>query len=460
MDLFDNVSPMDYRYYGRSKSFEKLKNYFSENTRIKYLCEVELALIKVLAKKQICSQKVVEEVEQAIQKFSAKEVYEEEDKTKHDIRALVNCIRNNVSEQSKPFIHFGATSNDIVDSANALRYKQFVQKELLPMLLELEETFLEIALREKNSLQIGRTHGQHAVPMTFGLSIANYASRLGGRIKEIQRNSEKLSGKFSGAIGAYNATSLFIENPIEFEKEVLQELSLIPSISSTQIVEQEALADLMHSLVSCFGVLANFSDDMRHLQRSEISEIAEAFDSKQVGSSTMPHKRNPINFENVKSFWKQFMPRMTTVYLDQISEHQRDLTNSASSRFLPELFIALYLSTDRLNSVCKKLVLDKESLHKNFEKNKDFIIAEPLYILLAFHNHPNAHEFVKQLTLKAQTEKKSFIQIVQEDKEMQGYLQKFSLEQKEIISNPEKYIGKSAQKTQQICDYWKKELSL
>jgi len=460
MDLFDNVSPLDYRYYGRSKSFEKLKEYFSENSRIKYFCLAELALVKALARRNICTEKTVKEVGEAIQKVTAEEVYAEEDRIKHDIRALANCIRSKVSEESKPFIHFGATSYDIVDTANALRFKKASLELVVPKLLELEKTLIELALREKQTLQIGRTHGQHAEPLTFGFAIASIASRLAGRIKQIQKNSEGLVGKFSGAVGAYNATSLLVEDPLKLEEEILEELGLNASISSTQIVEAEPLTDLMHSLTSCFGVLANLADDLRHLQRSEISEVAESFGKEQVGSSTMPHKRNPINFENVKSFWKHFMPRMTSVYLDQVSEHQRDLTNSASQRFLPELFVALYLSAERLNEACKKLVVDKERMLENFGKNKDFIIAEPLYILLAFHKHPNAHEFVKQLTLKAQVEKKPFTKVVQEEPEMQEYLKKFSKEQKEIIANPEKYLGKAVEKTEKICEHWKKELAL
>jgi adenylosuccinate lyase len=460
MDLFDNVSPLDYRYYGRDKSFEKLKGYFSENSRVKYLCIVELALVKALARKKICSEKTVKEIEEAVKKVTAEEMYIEEDRTKHDIRSLANCIRNKVSEESKPFVHFGATSFDIVDTANALRFKKAVQELIIPKLLELEKVLIELALREKETVQIGRTHGQHAEPLTFGLAIACHAGRLAGRIKEIERSSENLSGKFSGAVGAYNATSLLVENPIELEKEIMQELGLKVGLNSTQIAEPEPLTDLMHALTSCFGVLANFSDDMRNLQRSEISEVAEAFGKEQVGSSTMPHKRNPLNFENVKSFWKHFMPQMTAVYLDQISDHQRDLTNSASGRFFPELPVALYLSAERLQKVCSKIVVDKESMKRNFDKNKDFIIAEPLYILLALHNHPDAHEFVKQLTLKAQVEKKPFTQIVQEEPEMQKYLKKFSEQQKEILSMPEKYLGKSVEKTEMLCNHCKKELGI
>jgi len=460
MDSFDAISPLDYRYYSRDKNFELLKQFLSENARIKYQAKVEAALAKVLAKNKICSEKIANEIAKACEKVSAKEVYEEEDKIRHDVRALANKIREKVGEEAKPFVHFSSTSYDIVDTANALRFKDAAEQALLPALLEFEKTLMELALREKETVQIGRTHGQHAEPITFGFAIASYVSRLGGRIKAIQYAKENLCGKFSGAVGAYNAASLLFENPMEFEAEIMKELGLKASVSSTQIVEAEPLADLMHAIVSCFGVLANFSDDMRNLQRSEIAEIGEEFSARQVGSSTMPQKRNPINFENVKSFWKQFMPRMNTVYMDQISEHQRDLTNSASQRFLPEIFAALFLSTKRLDRVVSKMSVDKANMKKNFENSKGMLVAEPLYILLAKHGHSNAHETVRELTLKAQAEKKSLMGLAKENKELAGFLKKFSKEQLEILENPEKYVGQAVVKTKKIVEHWKKELGI
>ena len=171
----------------------------------------------------------------------------------------------------------------------------------------------------------------------MGFSFAYYVSRLGQRILKIRESANNLSGKFAGAVGVYGPLSLIIKDPELFESELLSSLGLKPSEVSTQIVQPEPVTDLMHSIVSAFGVIANFARDMRHLQRSEIAEISEEFSADQVGSSTMPQKRNPINFENVESMWKKFMPQMVTVYMDQISEHQRDLTNSSSQRYLPEL---------------------------------------------------------------------------------------------------------------------------
>ncbi|MCH8003625.1 MAG: adenylosuccinate lyase [Nanoarchaeota archaeon] len=461
INIFDTISPLDFRYYGRNeKIFHKLQPYLSENAMIKYMAKVEAALTKTLAKYNICNKKIADEVEKACKKITSEEVYVEEDKLKHNVRALVNCIRNKVSKESKPFVHFTATSHDIISTADALRYKIFTNEVLIPELINFEKTLIDLALREKNTLQIGRTHGQHAIPITFGFALAQYVSRFGSSILKIKKSSNNLRGKIAGAVGSYNASSLFFKNPEEFESHVLEELNLKPSPISTQIPEAEYILDYVNSIIEGFGVLANLSDDMRNLQRSEIAEVGEIFTEKQVGSSTMPQKRNPINFENVKSLWKEFMPRAITVYMDQISEHQRDLTNSASSRFIPEILAAFYISVVRLNKTMKSLQVDKENLKKNFEMNKGLIVAEPLYILLAAQDHPDAHETVKQLTLKAQSTKKPLQEIIRKEKSLRPYFKKFSKEQLKIINNPENYVGISCKKTEVVCKFWKKELKL
>src|SRR3989339_363169 len=350
LPLYQALSPLDFRYYGRDPNvLSALAPYLSEEGFVRYLCKVEAALAATLSRKKICPKAIADEIVAASKQVTAQEVYAEEDRIKHNVRALANAIRNKVSDKAKPYVHFTATSHDIICTADAARYKEFTNDVLLPALVAFEKTLIDLALSEKDTVQIGRTHGQHAEPITFGFAIAQYVSRLGTRIKSIQRTANNLRGKIAGAVGAYNASSLFFNDPEEFEKQVLSELKLKPSPISTQVVEAEYMADFVHSVISCFGVLANLADDMRHLQRSEIAEVGEFFEEKQVGSSTMPQKRNPINFENVKSLWKEFMPRMNTLYMDQICEHQRDLTNSATQRFVPEILSGLYVSITRLN---------------------------------------------------------------------------------------------------------------
>ncbi|MBS3131262.1 adenylosuccinate lyase [Candidatus Woesearchaeota archaeon] len=461
ISIYDAISPLDFRYYSRNERvFSELQPYLSETAMIRYMAKIEAALTRVLARKGICSKKAADEVDRAARMVTADEVYREEDILKHNVRALVNCMKRHVSDEAKPFIHFTATSHDIVASADALRYKEFTENALIKKMKALEKTLIEISLKYKDTVQVGRTHGQHAVPITFGFAVAQYVSRFGRSVVQVRKAGANLRGKVAGAVGSYNASALFFDDPEKLEEEVLAEIGLKASPISTQIPQHEYLVDYVHAVIAAFGVLANISDDMRHLQRSEIGEIGEVFDKKQVGSSTMPQKRNPINFENVKSMWKEFMPRMIALYSDQISEHQRDLTNSASIRFVAEILAGFYLSVDRLDRTLKKISVDENNLKKNFDLNKDLIVAEPLYILLAAYGHPDAHEAVKQLTLRAQSTKKTMKELLKREKNLEKYIKRFTKRQKWILENPERYTGIASLKAKKVCEFWKKELKI
>ncbi len=457
--FFDSISPLDYRYYGNNPEiFEKLQLYLSEQALIEYMVLVEVALVAGLAEEGICPATAVEEVKTAAAQITAEQVYAEEKRIGHCVRALVNCLGQQVSSETKPFLHLTATSNDIICTAEAMRYQEVTQNILLPKLLELEKTLLYLAEREKVTIQIGRTHGQHAIPITFGFAMAEYVARIGERIHEITEKAVNLRGQFSGAVGAYNAASLVVKDPIAFEKNVLAKLKLHPATHSTQIVVPEFMTDYIHSLISCFGVLANLADDMRHLQRTEIGEVGEAVSKEQVGSSTMPHKKNPAHFEQVKSLYKAIMPRMMTVYLDQISEHQRDLTNSASSRFTAEIVAGFYCAVSKLCTTMQTLAVDKEMMRRNFAMKKESIIAEPLYVLLSLHGCIDAHEKIRQLSPRATVEGTSLFVLALHDDELRPYVEKFTVDEKTLLQSPEEYTGKAVEKTEEVCAYWKKEL--
>ena len=217
MQEFDSISPIDYRYYGTTPAhFQKLQPYLSENALIEYMLMVEVALVAGFAEEGLCSQEIFQEIKYAAPLITAEDVYAEEKRIKHLVRALVNCFGKHISPEAKRFIHLTATSHDIISTAEALRYQEFTQKVLLPQLLELEKTLLHIADREKTTLQIGRTHGQHAVPITFGFAMSEYVARVGERIHEITEKAVRLRGQLSGAVGAYNAQSLVVKDPIAF----------------------------------------------------------------------------------------------------------------------------------------------------------------------------------------------------------------------------------------------------
>jgi len=456
MNIYDTVSPLDYRYYGGNEElFERLSPYVSESAYIKYLLKVETALVKVLARRGICKESVVAEVEQACKDITPEAVYQEENRIRHNIRALVNCIRRRIPEESRQYIHLLATSCDILDTATALRYKDLTRNVILPDLVELEKTLIDVARENADIAQMGRTHGQHAEPITFGFALALYVDRIGNRIEFIDQVSQNLCGKFSGAVGAYNALSLiYPENPETFEIEVLQELGLKPAGISSQIVQPEPLTDLVYGVISCFSIMAGLADDMRHLYRTEIAEVHEKYDEEKVGSSTMPHKINPINFENIKSLYKEFMPRIITVFMDQLSEHQRDLTNSASGRFVAEIFTAFDYVVRRLTRTMSKIEVNVQKLNANLDISKDSFVAEPIYILLAYNGFPDAYDYTRKLVAESYRTGRKLTEILFEDEKLKPYLKNLTDEQKAIIQNPTLYTGVAQKRTIEICDKW------
>ncbi|GIW79968.1 MAG: adenylosuccinate lyase [Gemmatales bacterium] len=465
MNPFDAASPLDARYFfAEPEFFKKLRPFVSESSQIKYLSRVEAALVAVLADAGLCSQKIAQEVADACDEIEPEEVYEEEARIQHNIRALVNCIRRRISEEAQPFVHLFATSNDMTDTARALCLKEVTHAAVLPFLADLTTKLIRLARANASVGQIGRTHGRHAVPITFGFAIALYVSRLGQRIEAIKSAADNLRGKFSGAVGAYNALTLYRpQDPQELEAALMRKLGLKPPEISSQIVQPEYVADYVYALASCWGVLANLADDFRHLLRSEIRELRARSEgdpnSPIVGSSTMPHKINPKDFENVKSLWKAYMPRLTTVLMDQISEHQRDLTNSASSRFVTEFVTGFCYTVYRASSAVDGVEPDRERMRAILNEGKDPIVAEPLYILLALAGHPDAHEKARVLARQARVENKPLVEIVRQDRSLDPYREKMTPTNRKILEDPALYTGAAETRTFAICDLWEKKLA-
>jgi adenylosuccinate lyase len=421
--IFQNISPIDHRYsISESAVFDALVPWISEEASVGACVNAELAL--VIAHLKVRGQlndSLKQSIEHAAGAIDPAEVYAEEEKTRHNIRALVNVIKRKVPAEVAPLVHLGATSVDILDTSLSYRMKGVTLAVLLPELKKLEILLCDFAGKEAETPQVGRTHGQHAVPITVGFAMAEYVSRLGKSILEIERLAGNLTGKLAGAVGAYNATSMIVKDPEELERIYLAELGLEASEHSTQLVEPEYLLRLLLEFNIAFGIIANLADDLRNLQRSEIGELREGFGADQVGSSTMPQKRNPWNSEHVKSLWKAFMPRVMTFFMDQISEHQRDLSNSASQRFIADYVAGFCLAVSRMSGVIEGLGADRERLLANLRGNAGIpggVLAEPAYILLAESGISDAHEVIRKITLAAEKEKISFARALSREGEV------------------------------------------
>jgi adenylosuccinate lyase len=431
--IFQNLSPIDHRYsISEAPLYQALVPWISEEAAVAANARAEAALVlahlKIRGKLKSDPQKtglpesgpgeaeLRETLEKAVRDLRPAEVYAEEEKTRHHIRALVNVLKRRLPPELAPLVHLGATSVDILDTSLAWRIRGLTREVLLPELRRLEILLCDFAEAEAETPQVGRTHGQHAVPITLGFAMAEYVSRLGKSILEIEGLAARLKGKLAGAVGAYNAVSMIVKDPEELERLYLEELGLEPSEHSTQMVEPEYLLRLLLEMNVAFGIIANMADDLRNLQRSEIGELREGFSADQVGSSTMPQKRNPWNSEHIKSLWKAFMPRVATFFMDQISEHQRDLSNSASQRFVADYIAGFCMAVNRMSAVIEGLGADRERLLANLRGGggggrgsiPGGILAEPAYILLAESGVSEAHEIIRRITVAAERECISF----------------------------------------------------
>jgi adenylosuccinate lyase len=466
--IFQNISPLDHRYSISEKAvFDALVPWLSEEAAVAACAKAEIALVLAhLTVRGALTDALKERLLAVCARVEPEAVYAEEEKTHHNIRALVNVMKTLVPPETAHLVHLGATSVDILDTSLSYRIKKVTQTVLLPLLHALELKLCDFAEKHAQTPQVGRTHGQHAVPITLGFAFAEYVSRLGKSILEIEKRSRELKGKLAGAVGAYNATSMLTGDPEELERLYLAELGLEPSEHSTQLVEPEYLLRLLLELNTAFGIIANLADDLRNLQRSEIGEVKEGFDGTQVGSSTMPQKRNPWNSEHVKSLWKAFAPRVVTFFMDQISEHQRDLSNSASQRFVPDYITGFACAVRRMTDVIEGLVPDTERLLANLRGGAagGGIMAESAYILLAESGVSDAHEVIRRVTVKAEKEHLPFSEVLACEKDalaaIEGKMRELRLIDEntsalDFFAKPENYRGIAARKAKTLAQKYR-----
>ena len=406
----------------------------------------------------ICDRATADAIARAADRVTPQEVAEEETKTRHDVRALVNVIRAQVPDDAKRFVHLGATSYDIVDTANALRYRECVERVVVPAMGALVARCISIAEAEADTPQIGRTHGRHAEPITFGFAMAEYVSRLGDRIEVLRSIARRLPGKLSGAVGAYSAMGLLDAGRADAREAIPR--GARPS--SALELDADRRARGLDGPRACLRHRARRDGESRRRHAPAPADGdrrgGRVLRGRAGGSSTMPHKRNPVSFENVKSIWKAMAPRVMTTYLDQISEHQRDLTNSASQRFLGEIIASTAYAAGRMAGSLEGIRVDRDRLKANLAMSRGAIVAEPLYVLLAKYGHPDAHEAVRRLTLEAERGSRSILEVVATDTELRDHMTKFSPEERRILERPEDYRGLAAEVARDVATTWRERL--
>ncbi len=443
--------------------------FFGHDNLVKFLIEVEWALWKALAKIGIIPvdaaalltdelrQQLLEEITTTLQDTVEREI------TKHDIRALIKIIHELVVFLLSKYTHLTGTSYDIIDTARIIAYKRAFWSVSFPTLLKLISSLSGKAREFADVVQIGRTHGQHAEPITVGFWLATVLARMINIAEHLIDRETELVGKFSGAVGAYNSQVAFgFEEKAQqmfgktFEELVLAELGLLPAAISTQILPPEPLARFLFEYTLLSGALAQLSLDCRNLQRAEIAEIGEPFGETQDGSSAMPHKRNPITHENTQGMEIIVKHEFGKVLDALFSEHQRDLTTSAVMREFPGIVVFTQYQLENLNRVIPRISTDRKALQRNLDMNKHLILSEAVCIALVLAGYSgDAHSLVNHtLVPRSQASRRYLIDELQllakENPELRPVVDNIPSDLIKLLRSPEDFTGKAREKALEI----------
>jgi len=433
---YDSISPVDYRY-----KVEAVARLLSDAAFLQNKMQIELAIVKALHKLGKCEKDVVDDFTQAITHVTPEEVAELERTTGHDIVAMTECIKRRLRPENAQFLHRFATSYDIVETARAVQFRDVTDTVFIPAVNALIKTLCTVIRREAETLQIGRSHGQAGLPIMFGFALAWYLERLGMCRDRVYAVTPSLIGKFSGAMGGYNALAYFGVDAKEFEKLVLAQVGVKPGNIATQIVTPEPMKWLLEGMCDTAGVIANMARDFRCLQRSEIDEIHEPRGKGGHGSSTMKGKRNPVKCENIESIWTILFGLRTTLQFDQISEHQRDLTGSARTRTYPEIVNYVIYMLQQMNMIIEGMEVNRDAMRQNVLRHSGVVVGEPLYLILGELGHPDAPNVSKELCFRARDEGTTPIALMRADSAYAGYLERMDEGQLRILEHPEEYTG-------------------
>jgi adenylosuccinate lyase len=439
------VCPLDYRY-GR----KEIKEVFGEKRRLQFLLDVEAALARAHAKVGNIPESAADEITKkaSVEYVKIDRVKEIEKETKHDIMAVTRALDEVCKKGAGDFVHLGATSYDIVDTANALQFTAatgYIQRSLK----ELRKTLVGLAKKHRNTIMLGRTHGQQTIPITFGLKMAGFAMEVDRHLERMHEcKSRLLVGKLSGAVGTGAALG---KNALKLQELMLKDLKLGVEDVSTQIVARDRYNELLAVLCNIVTSMEKFATEIRNLQRSEIGEVAEAFEvKKQVGSSTMPHKQNPITCEQICGLARVVRGFMTPSFENAIQWHERDLCNSSGERFiLPHSLILTDWIVFQTNVVFKNLRVFPGKMLKNMEISRGLPMAESLMTKLIDKGmgRGGAHELMRKISLMAVERNKTLKEVfLEENKKLK------LLTPKEIDEalNPKNYLGASVQVVERV----------
>ena len=398
-------------------SLPEMTAVWSEQERFRKMFEVELAASESLVKAGLIPKKAVDDIRRKA-KIDAARIKEIEDVTRHDVIAFLEQIEETVGPSAK-VLHYGMTSSDVLDTATALQLKD-ASAIILKKLKVLAATVKKAAVKYKKTPMIGRTHGIHAEPTTFGLKILSWYSEMKRNVERMERTGRNIAyGQISGAVG--NLAHLGPKT----EEYVCRKLGLKPEPVSTQVIPRDRHAEYLSTLSLIASSMERFAVEIRHLQRNEVGEASEPFRSGQKGSSAMPHKRNPILCENVCG-----LARMLRAYLQAAMEnialwHERDISHSSAERvILPDASILVDFMLARMNRVISGMVVYPDRMMENLNLSRGMVFSERILLALVDKGiaRKTAYRYVQRCAFESMNKKVHMQEILLIDRDVRKYM--------------------------------------
>jgi adenylosuccinate lyase len=387
---------------------------WSEENKFRQWLAVEIAATETLAQAGLVPAQAAKAIRQKAD-FSLERIHQIEAEVKHDVIAFTTAVAEKVGPESR-WLHYGLTSNDVVDTAQALQVKA-ASGLILDGLKRLRDVLRRRALEFQHTPMVGRTHGMHAEPITFGLKLANWYSEIERNLQRFERAAEEMRvGKFSGAVGN------FAHLDPELEEKICARLGLQAAPVSSQVIQRDRHATYLATLAVIASSLEMIAVELRHLQRTEIREAEEYFSEKQKGSSAMPHKRNPVNFEQVSGLARVVRSNAQAALENVALWHERDISHSSVERIiLPDSTILADYMLAKMANLIDTLVVYPERMRANLESTGGLVFSGQLLLDLVESGgltREEAYRIVQRNAMKAWQEGANFRQLIEAEPEI------------------------------------------
>ncbi len=395
----------------------EISSIWEEENKYRIWLDIEIFACEAQARLGRIPADAVEEIRQKA-RFDVQRILEIEQTVQHDVIAFLTNVAEYVGPASR-FIHYGMTSSDVLDTALAVQMKQ-AGELILEKLYQLRDVLKTRSVEFKDTVMVGRTHGVHAEPITFGLKLALWYSDTLRSIQRLQRAIDIISvGQISGAVGTFDHLDPAVE------EYVCQKLGLRPAPISTQIIQRDRHADYLNALATIGGNLEKIATEIRHLQKTEVLEVEEPFGKGQKGSSAMPHKKNPIVCERISGMARLLRGYATTGMENLALWHERDISHSSVERIIiPDATMALYYMLHKTIQVIQGLVVHPQRMRQNLELTHGLIYSQPVLLKLIEKGltREEAYRIVQRNALKVWETGTDFPTRLKQDEEVTRYL--------------------------------------